>query len=127
MGEQRTSAWTFAGLCFLASILFGVGIGLLVGRPDVGAPLGVGVGFLLLGLIGARVVEPTPIAVALPRSFTRVVMCVLGALLIVCGGIILYNDELLYPWIAGIAVITVGLVVLLGGLVARRTEKPNGV
>ena len=112
-------AWTLAGLSFLACILFGTGIGLLFGRPDVGAPIGVGAGFLVMALIGVRVVEPTPITVRLPRSLGRVFLSVVGVLVIVCGLFILYNPDLLYPWVAGIATVVIGLVILLAGLVGR--------
>lgn len=119
MEEKKAGAgrvWTLAGLSFIACILFGTGIGLLFNRPDVGAPIGVGAGFLVMALIGARVVEPTPITVSLPRSFWRVLLSVVGALVIVCGIFVLYDVELLYPWVAGIGIIVVGLVFFLGGL-----------
>ena len=119
MEEKKAAAgrvWTLAGLSFIACILFGTGIGLLFGRPDVGAPLGVGAGFLVMALIGARVVEPTPITISLPRSFGRVLFSVVGALIIVCGLFVLYDVELLYPWVAGIGIVVVGLVFFLGGL-----------
>ena len=116
-------AWTLAGLSFVACILFGTGIGLLFGRPDVGAPIGVGAGFLLMGLIGARVVEPAPITISIPRSFGRVLISVVGALIIVCGLFILYNVDLLYPWVAGIGIVVIGLVFFLGGLLVGRQKK----
>ncbi len=116
VGKGR--AWAFAGLSFVACILFGTGIGLLFGRPDVGATIGVGAGFLVMALIGLRAVEPTPITVRLPRSFGRVALCVIGVLVIVCGIFILYDVYLLYPWGAGIGTIVIGLVIFLEGLVA---------
>ena len=119
MKEKEAGAgrmWTLAGLSFIACILFGIGIGLLFGRPDVCAPIGVGTGFLVMALIGTRVVEPTPITISLPRSFWRVLLSVVGALVIVCGIFVLYDVELLYPWVVGIGIIVVGLVFFLGGL-----------
>ncbi|MCK4419365.1 hypothetical protein KAV79_06125 [Candidatus Aerophobetes bacterium] len=112
-----------AGLSFIACILFGTGIGLLFGRPDVGAPIGVGAGFLVMGLIGARVIEPTPITISLPRSFGRIFLAAVGALVIVCGLFILYNVDILYPWVAGIGTVVMGLVIFLGGLLGRRQRK----
>jgi len=89
---------------------------------DVGGPIGVGAGFLVLGLIGVRVVEPTPITMNLPRSFGRAILCVVGALVIVCGLCILYNADLLYPWVAGIGTVVMGLVIFLGGLIERHRD-----
>ncbi len=118
-------AWILAVLSFIACILFGTGIGLLLDRPDVGAPIGVGAGFLVMGLIGARVVEPSPITISLPRSFVRVLFSIAGALIIVCGVFVLYDVELLYPWIAGISIIVVGLVFFLGGLIGTRKREES--
>ena len=122
MEEKKGRAWVLAGLSFVACILFGVGIGLSFGRPDLGALFGVGVAFLVLALIGIRIVEPTPITISLPKSFGRVVLCVIGILVIVCGFCLLYNLDLLYPWVAGIGTITMGLVIFLGGLIGRRKK-----
>ncbi len=115
--ERGGRAWTLAGLSFVACILFGGGIGLLFDRPDVGGSIGVGTGFLVMALIGVRVVEPAPITISLPRGLGRVVLCVVGALIIVCGLCILYNVDLLYPWVAGIGTVFMGLVIFLGGLI----------
>ena len=123
MEEKKGRAWTFAGLSFVACILFGAGIGLLFGRPDVGGSIGVGAGFLVMGLIGARVVEPTPITISLPRSFGRILLVAVGALVIVCGLFILYNVDLLYPWVAGIGTVVMGLVIFLGGLLGGHQGK----
>lgn len=121
--EGSGRAWTLAGLSFLACIVLGAGIGLLFGRPDVGAPIGVGIGFLVMALIGVKIVEPTPVTVRLPRSLGRIFLSVVGALVIVCGLFILYNPDLLYPWVAGIATVLIGLVLLLAGLVARHEKR----
>jgi len=116
-------AWTLAGLSFMACILFGTGIGLLFDRPDVGAPIGVGAGFLVMALIGTRVLKPTPVTIGLPRSFGRILLAAVGALIIVCGIFILYDVDLLYPWVAGIGTVVMGLVIFLGGLVGGGKRK----
>ena len=38
------------GLFFVGSLMLGLGIGLYFGRPDVGVLIGLGVGFILMGL-----------------------------------------------------------------------------
>jgi len=126
MEEKKAGAgraWTLAGLSFIACILFGAGIGLLFGRSDVGGSIGVGAGFLVMALIGTRVLEPTPITIGLPRSFGRILLAAVGALIIVCGLFILYNVDLLYPWVAGIGTVVMGLVIFVGGLVVGGKRK----
>ena len=41
------------GLVFVGSLMLGIGLGLLYGRPDVGTMAGLGVGFILFGLLKA--------------------------------------------------------------------------
>jgi len=126
MEEKKTDAgraWTLAVLSFIACILFGTGIGLLFDRPDVGASIGVGAGFLVMALIGTRVLEPTPITIGVPRGFGRILLSVVGALIIVCGLFILYNVDLLYPWVASIGTVVIGLVFFLGGLLGSHKKE----
>ena len=116
--EEVWKVWTFAGLVFVACIFFGPGAGLLFGRPDVGACIGVGVGFLAVGIIQLKGIKPTPVTISLPKSFGQVVFCVIGVLVIVCGLCILYDrQDLLYPYVEGIGIVIVGALILLSGLI----------
>ena len=49
--KKKSRADSAGGLVFVGSLMLGIGIGLYYGRPDVGAMCGLGVGFILFGLI----------------------------------------------------------------------------
>ena len=49
--ESRSDA--AGGLLFVGSLMTGLGFGLYYGRPDVGVLIGLGVGFVLFGLMKA--------------------------------------------------------------------------
>ncbi len=113
MGEKHE----FEGLIFVACMFIGGGIGLAFGRPDVGGAVGMGVGFLLMGLVRTKKIKPTPVALSLPRSFGQIAMIVVGLLLIFCGVCLLYEPGLLYPYVASMAAVILGIIFLLAGLI----------
>ena len=113
----------FSGLVFVACMFIGAGIGLLFNRPDVGGAIGMGVGFLAMGLIRVKGVKPSPVTIGLPESFGQVALIVLGALMIADGAMVMYDPKLLYPYAVGITVIIIGLLVLVAGLIKRKSEK----
>jgi len=106
-------------------MFIGAGIGLAFGKPDVGGTIGMGVGFLLMGIIRTKRVKPTPVTISLPKSFGRIVLSIIGILVIVCGLCLWYNPGLLYPYVASIVTVIVGILILLGGLSGwhKREEK----
>jgi uncharacterized membrane protein HdeD (DUF308 family) len=115
--EEVRRVWMFAGLVFVACIFFGPGVGLFFGRPDIGACIGMGIGLLSVGLIQLKGIKPTPVTISLPKSFGQVVFCVIGILMIICGLCVLYDrPDLLYPYVEGIGIIIVGMLILLAGL-----------
>ncbi len=114
--EAKHEVRHFAGLAFVACMFIGAGIGLLFGRPDVGGCVGMGVGFFLMGFIRVKGVKPTPVELSLPRSFGSIVLVVVGVLAITSGFTLLVNPKLLYPYVAGIAVVVLGLLALLAGV-----------
>ena len=113
---RREELRHFSGLAFVACMFIGAGIGLVFGRPDVGGALGMGVGFLLMGFLRVKVIHPTPLTLSLPKTFGNLILTVIGILLILAGVLIFYNPQLLYPYLAGLALIIVGLIVLVSGL-----------
>ena len=115
MNEEREHG--FAGLAFVACMFIGAGIGLLFNRPDVGGCIGMGIGFLAMGIIHTKKVRPTPIIISLPKSLGQIALSIIGILIIMCGLCLLYNPELLYPYVVGIGIVIVGVVILLSGLI----------
>ena len=114
MSEDKDKG--IGGLVFVACMFIGGGIGLLLGRPDVGGAIGMGVGFLIMALLRTRKIEEKPLEISLPRTFGQVTLIVLGLIIICIGIAILYNPDLLYPYIAGFAAILRGIILLLAGL-----------
>ena len=112
----------FSGLVFIACMFIGAGIGLAFGRPDVGGAIGMGVGFLLMGLIRVKNVEPTPVTFSLPKNFGNIFLSILGVIVILVGISILFNPEFLYPYVASFSIVVIGLLILLAGL-ARYGKK----
>jgi hypothetical protein len=51
--KSKSRSDNAGGLVFVGSLMLGIGIGLFYGRPDVGTMVGLGVGFILFGLIKA--------------------------------------------------------------------------
>ena len=113
---EREEKHDFGGLAFVACMFIGAGIGLLFMRPDVGGCIGMGVGFLVMGITHAKRVKATPIIISLPKSFGHIILSVIGIFLIVCGVCLLWNPDLLYPYVVGIGIIVVGAIIFLSGL-----------
>lgn len=109
-----------AGLAFVACMFIGAGIGLLFGRPDVGGCIGMGVGFLVMGILHTKGIEQSPVTISLPKSFGHIALSIIGILVIVVGLCLLYDSDLLYPYVVSIGVVTVGIIILLAGLVGYK-------
>ena len=121
MSEEKKGR-EIAGLVFVACMFIGAGIGLLFGRPDVGGAIGMGVGFLLMGVLRVKRVRPSEATISLPRSFGQVALCLVGTLMIVLGLFILYCPELIYPYLVGVGVIIIGVLIILAGLIGIRLK-----
>jgi len=106
-------------------VCISAGIGLAFGRPDVGGAIGMGIGFLLMGIIRTKRIKPTPVTISLPKSFGQIVLSIIGILVIVCGLCLWYNPKLLYPYVASIVIVIIGILILLGGLIGwhKKEEK----
>ena len=108
-----------SGLVFVSCMFIGGGVGLLFNRPEVGGAIGMGIGFLLMAFIKAREVEVKPVIFEPPRSFGRLVLILIGAILIASGICVLYDPKLLYPYVVGASVIALGILFLSAGLVKK--------
>lgn len=51
--KKESRSDTAGGLVFVGSLMIGIGLGLFYGNPAVGTMIGLGVGFILFGLIKA--------------------------------------------------------------------------
>ncbi|HDN62987.1 MAG TPA: hypothetical protein ENF56_03385 [Candidatus Bathyarchaeota archaeon] len=74
-------------------------------------------------ILRAKRVEATPITLSLPRSFGQITLLVLGILVTLSGTCLLYNPDLLYPYVVGVGIVVVGLLILLGGLLGWRKKE----
>ena len=122
MSEEEEKGKDLSGLVFVACMFIGGGIGLLFGRPDVGGAVGMGVGFLLMAILRGKRVKSSQAIISLPRSFGQVALCSVGALMIVFGFLILYYPELIYPYLIGMGVILIGILIFLAGLIGIRLK-----
>jgi len=122
MSEEEEKGKDLSGLVFVACMFIGGGIGLLFGRPDVGGAVGMGVGFLLMAILRGKRVRSSQAIISLPRSFGQVALCSVGALMIVFGFLILYRPELIYPYLIGMGVILIGILIFLAGLIGIRLK-----
>ena len=122
MSEEEEKGKDLSGLVFVACMFIGGGIGLLFGRPDVGGAVGMGVGFLLMAILRGKRVRSSQAIISLPRSFGQVALCSVGALMIIFGFLILYYPELIYPYLIGMGVILIGILIFLAGLIGIRLK-----
>lgn len=122
MSEEEEKGKDLSGLVFVACMFIGGGIGLLFGRPDVGGAVGMGVGFLLMAILRGKRVKSSQAIISLPRSFGQVALCSVGALMIIFGFLILYYPELIYPYLIGMGVILIGILIFLAGLIGIRLK-----
>ena len=122
MSEEEEKGKDLSGLVFVACMFIGGGIGLLFGRPDVGGAVGMGVGFLLMAILRGKRVKSSQAIISLPRSFGQVALCSVGALMIVFGFLILYRPELIYPYLIGMGVILIGILIFPAGLIGIRLK-----
>lgn len=104
-----------SGLVFIASTFIGAGIGLLFGRPDVGGCMGMGVGFLLMGFVRAKEAKSN-LTVSILKWFGAVCVSIAGALLLFIGIGLLFFPIAIWPYIAGIAALAFGLLLLAVGI-----------
>jgi len=113
---QENDNKDIGGLIFVAFMFIGGGLGLLFGRPDVGGAIGMGVGFIAMAFFKAKKIEVTKSVVTIPRTFGQVSLIIIGLISISAGILILYAPELLYPYLAGIVAIVIGLLFIIVGL-----------
>jgi hypothetical protein len=107
-----------SGLIFVACMFVGGGIGLALGRPDVGGAIGMGIGFILMAFVKTR---EEPVEIKIPSSAYGYFLILLGIAFVVSGLGIIYFRDVLYPYMVGIFVILFGLwfVVMASGMLKK--------
>ncbi|MEM1575450.1 MAG: hypothetical protein QXF09_04055 [Nitrososphaerota archaeon] len=116
--HEKKEIEEFSVLLFISSMFIGAGLGLLLGRPDVGGAIGMGVGFLLMGMIRIKVKEVKPLEVTIPKYFGIIILFLIGVSFILAG-ISLYTlqiemiKEILLPYLGGTIIILIGLFFVL--------------
>jgi hypothetical protein len=100
-------------------MFMGVGIGLAFEKPDASAVVGMGVGLLLMALIRSKSVQLKPVTISVPKELWRAVFLTIGLLVIASGFCLLFRPELLHPYIAGLVIIVVGVLISLVAFLGR--------
>jgi tellurite resistance protein TehA-like permease len=105
MSEERDRGRA-GGLVFVACMFIGGGIGLALGRPDVGGAVGMGIGFILMAFLRAR---EEPIEIKMPSSASAYFLILLGIAFVISGIGLIYFPDILHTYIIGIFAILFGL------------------
>ncbi len=110
MHENRRERKT-GGIFIPAFLFIGIGIGLLVGQPGVGALVGIGIGFLAMAAARAREGAATSLHPAAP-----VFISVLVGLMFVIAGIgLIYFPAMLWPYLGAAVLILLGIWFMFRG------------
>jgi len=123
MSEERDRGRA-SGLIFVACMFIGGGIGLAIGRVEVGGAIGMGVGFILMALVRTR---EEPVEIRIPSTASAYFLALLGIVFVVTGLGIIYFPDVLYPYVLGIFVILLGLgFVIMAGKTLKKTRSAQG-
>ena len=112
----------FEGMFIPAFMLIGIGAGLLFGRPDVGALVGLGAGFIAMG-IAKTLKSPAPgLSSALSRSFFPLFI---GVVFVIAGFGLVYFPALIWPYFGALALIVLGGWFLFRAVSHHDLEEPD--
>jgi Ca2+/Na+ antiporter len=120
--KDRNRQRNFEGMFIPAFLLIGIGIGLLFGRPDVGALTGLGAGFIAMGI--AKIIKsPGPgLSSALGRSFFPIFI---GVVFILAGLGLVYFPGFIWPYVGALVLIVLGVWILFRAATPHEEEKPD--
>jgi len=100
------------GGIFIPAFLFiGIGIGLLVGQPAVGALTGIGIGFIAMAAMRTRERMSTGLHSDAPEFISFIV----GLMFIVAGIGLVYFPKMLWPYLGAAVLILIGLWFMFRG------------
>jgi hypothetical protein len=93
-----------------AGALIGLGAGLIAGQPGPGILIGLGLGFLARAFI-KPVESPEPGTAGSYRSDNRWIFVAIGFFMIVIGAGLIWAPTYLWPYVFGIFLIVLGIIV----------------
>ncbi len=106
------------GLVFVACMFIGMGIGLLFGRSGAGCLIGMGVGFLLMGLLMSGILKvrtERTIEITVKSSIILTSLIIAGIFFIGIGLGIILNIQIVIRYISGLLCIAIGIVLITLG------------
>jgi hypothetical protein len=114
----------FEGMFIPAFILIGIGGGLLIGRPDVGALVGLGIGFVAMGLVKLlRSPKKDLSSVLASSSFPFII----GIFFIIAGFGLVYFPAFIWPYFGALVLIAAGIWILFRAATRNEDENPDEV
>ena len=117
------------GIIFVACMFLGMGIGMLFDRSGAGCLIGMGVGFVLMGLFMSGILKlktTETIRITVKSTVILASLVFTGVLFIGIGVGIIFNIEMLVRYMSGLFCIAIGiLLITLGIYVAQHIEKTH--
>lgn len=110
MHEKRKERKT-GGIFIPAFLFIGIGIGLLVGQPGVGALIGIGIGFLAMA--AARTKEG--MEKGLHSSAPVFISFLVGLMFVIAGIGLVYFPTMLWPYLGAAVLILLGIWFMFSG------------
>ncbi len=107
------------GFIFVACMFLGMGIGMLFGRSGAGTLIGMGVGFVIMGLFmsGILKVKTTEtVKITIRTSFILTSLIIAGTFFIGIGLGLIFNIKILIRYISGLLCIAVGILLITFGM-----------
>ena len=102
-----------SGLVFVALMFIGGGVGLLLGRPEVGGAIGMGLGFLAMAYIKYQGVKvKAEKSVSIKGSIGVMMLAMIGFFFIMAGIALFFNIKYIMRYAAGLAAVAIGLAFL---------------
>jgi hypothetical protein len=110
MHEHRRER-KMGGIFIPAFLFIGIGIGLLVGQPGVGALVGIGIGFIAMAI--ARTKEGT--GEGIHSSAPVFISFLVGLMFVVAGVGLIYFPTMLWPYLGAAVLILLGIWFMFRG------------
>ncbi len=117
---------SLGGFLFVACMFIGMGIGMVFNSPGIGCLIGMGIGFIVMGLLMSGLLEfktERRIEITIKSTIVLVALVLAGIFFIGIGISLLLNIEVLMRYIGGLFSIAVGILFIVFGMcIARYRE-----